>query len=329
MHILTFEFCIKCPQHQWCTSHEEKKYLKHFQACKKAIEENMTHFTDLGLGQIEIRENEIPEEMQGSFMRKEEGYIIKRDGGKRLWPRIGAFEIYLDGKVVFSKLTSGRWPNPATVFGLVQFELCNVANSKLEPLPGVSSNYSFTNARSARNLRIKRLNKNRNTTASPSKGKIKKQRNISRSIANLRPNILSNSRTTKTKVNKSGLVSSTKRYSPSLKPSTQAHPTRKCLTNRSTRLTLHKERSQPKQEHPTKLKPKFDPYPPKKDLLNINTHTKPHAQYPLYPNPNAISNPSQNKNQNYLQNLDMAQSHKLISKIYRLSMPISIPVHKV
>lgn len=31
------------------------------------------------------------------------------------FPRLGSFEVYFRNKVVFSKLKSGRWPNPANV----------------------------------------------------------------------------------------------------------------------------------------------------------------------------------------------------------------------
>jgi selT/selW/selH-like putative selenoprotein len=99
------EYCHNCGQHQWCTMHVEEKYASYFNACRREI-------LDLS-PEVSVRDNEVPPTLRHKFV--EEGTGMLPSLGKVSFPRMGAFEVYLRGKTVFSKLESGHWPHPGLV----------------------------------------------------------------------------------------------------------------------------------------------------------------------------------------------------------------------
>ena len=89
------EYCIDCHMHQWSTKHDEEKYYRYYKACKDEI---LSQYNS-----IAVYANQVPPGLKDLF------------GKKNSFPRIGAFEVYYRGIVVFSKLQCGLWPHPKIV----------------------------------------------------------------------------------------------------------------------------------------------------------------------------------------------------------------------
>ena len=97
------EFCVKCEQHQWCTQHNSAKYLNYFNQCKAELQRFRS--------ELRVLANEIPPKLAKTYHLRPEGEV-KVVPGKLAFPRLGAFEVYYRGTVLFSKLESGLWPRP-------------------------------------------------------------------------------------------------------------------------------------------------------------------------------------------------------------------------
>ena len=78
--IINVEVCYDCDEHKWCTHHKEEKYQEKFAALKLAMGE-------IGDGKFHVAKN-----LQGK-------------------PKLGAFEIYVEDKCVFSKIKRRLWPH--------------------------------------------------------------------------------------------------------------------------------------------------------------------------------------------------------------------------
>lgn len=97
------EHCKNCSSHNWCTNHDESKYLSYFESCKK-------HIKDL-IPELEIIQNQIPVHLISKFTTTDS----RPWEGKLAFPRLGSFEVYYKNKTVFSKLESGAWPQPSVL----------------------------------------------------------------------------------------------------------------------------------------------------------------------------------------------------------------------
>ena len=97
------EFCVRCEQHQWCTKHSSDKYQGYFNSCKNELQRFKPG--------LRVLANEIPPKLTAKYFVRPEGEA-KVVPGKLAFPRIGAFEVYYRGIVLFSKLSSGLWPRP-------------------------------------------------------------------------------------------------------------------------------------------------------------------------------------------------------------------------
>lgn len=97
------EHCVRCKTHQWCTNHDENKYVQYFTMCKNAINRTCSLVT--------VAENEIPLGFQGKFVTDPNTSQF----GKYHFPRIGSFEVYFRGKLIFSKIESMKWPHPGII----------------------------------------------------------------------------------------------------------------------------------------------------------------------------------------------------------------------
>lgn len=97
------EHCQNCPSHNWCTKHDESKYLSYYESCKK-------HIKDL-IPELEIIQNQIPVHLVSKFTTSDP----RPWEGKMAFPRLGSFEVYYKNKTVFSKLESGAWPQPSVL----------------------------------------------------------------------------------------------------------------------------------------------------------------------------------------------------------------------
>lgn len=94
------EYCTGCAKHQWCTNHNEAKYLKYFNDCNLAImRENPS---------VQVSGNVVPPWLAKKYVTDED----QRSFGKQFFPRTGAFEVHFNRLVIFSKLESGFWPHP-------------------------------------------------------------------------------------------------------------------------------------------------------------------------------------------------------------------------
>jgi len=81
--VIHIEVCENCKIHEWCTHHDEKKYLTNFENVKSAIL------------------SAVP----GCEVVKNVDII----------PKIGAFEVNHGAQCLFSKMKSGLWPSPPAI----------------------------------------------------------------------------------------------------------------------------------------------------------------------------------------------------------------------
>ena len=72
--------CFNCQNHQYCTHHKEQKYNQQFCELKKLIEDSNSSV-----------------------------HVVRNYNGKNL--QIGAFEVFYEGQLVFSKLKTKYWPS--------------------------------------------------------------------------------------------------------------------------------------------------------------------------------------------------------------------------
>ena len=136
------EHCVGCNGHKWCTNHDEAKYATYFSSCKTAILRICP--------QVTVVENQVPLGFQNKFITDS----TISQFGKFHFPRIGSFEVYFRGVLVFSKIQSMKWPLPI-----------NVAN-KVKDMQETPSN----------NNTKKKFKPKRLKSAMPSKKKSKKPR---------------------------------------------------------------------------------------------------------------------------------------------------------
>ena len=97
------EHCISCKSHTWCTNHDEEKYKDYFNRCQASILRICYNVT--------VVENVIPEGFTGQFIT----FPNTSKPGKFHFPRIGSFEVYFRGTVIFSKIESMKWPHASKV----------------------------------------------------------------------------------------------------------------------------------------------------------------------------------------------------------------------
>jgi hypothetical protein len=111
------EHCISCKSHAWCTNHDESKYVSYFTTCKNAIMRACSNIT--------VLENEVPVGFANKFITDPNA----TSPGKYHFPRIGSFEVYFRGKVVFSKIESVKWPLPSSIANKI-YEIQNTITEK-------------------------------------------------------------------------------------------------------------------------------------------------------------------------------------------------------
>lgn len=109
------EACSDCHLHAWCSRHDESKYIEHFDRLKSKIQAVVpgasvnrntvpVHYRRMG-NKSSIGENKY-------FDEKKEEFV--------LYPKFGAFEVYVDGMLIFSKLKSNLWPKADKVAKIVE-----------------------------------------------------------------------------------------------------------------------------------------------------------------------------------------------------------------
>jgi len=79
--IINIECCMNCDEHAWNTSHDEKKYKRYYANFK------------LAMGEL-----------------APDTYHVGKNLEKEV-PSIGAFEIFVGGKLKFSKIKRRKWPH--------------------------------------------------------------------------------------------------------------------------------------------------------------------------------------------------------------------------
>ncbi len=87
--IIIIEVCQNCLAHQYCTHHKEMKYREYFLKIQKEIETNFDNF----------------------FVAK--NFMIAN-------PRMGAFEVKFNQKIIFSKLSRKHWPKISNVVNSIR-----------------------------------------------------------------------------------------------------------------------------------------------------------------------------------------------------------------
>jgi len=155
------EYCRHCGRHQWCTMHVEEKYSSYFNACRREIQ-------DLS-PEVSVRDNEVPPTLRNKFVEESAGALPSL--GKVSFPRMGAFEVYLRGKALFSKLESGHWPHP----GLIAAKVKEALDQFRLPPPIPESR------RTAKKKKLKRKKKSRKNRSDHSAPPLSEARNGARS----------------------------------------------------------------------------------------------------------------------------------------------------
>ncbi|CAG9323028.1 unnamed protein product [Blepharisma stoltei] len=92
------EHCKDCKTHNWCTNHDEEKYVSLCEKLKEEIESLCPEVLVL----INQETPMVREVLYGASVYS---------SPKSIFPRLGAFEVYFRGDIVVSKLQSARWPN--------------------------------------------------------------------------------------------------------------------------------------------------------------------------------------------------------------------------
>ena len=105
---VTVECCIDCASHQFDTRHVEAKYVACLEQLTKELEKTIPG--------IQVLKNAIPKTWVDYHLYK--NLIHNSDESCPIYemlPELGAFEISTEGKLLWSKRQSGRWPNAADI----------------------------------------------------------------------------------------------------------------------------------------------------------------------------------------------------------------------
>lgn len=98
------EYCVNCKSHAWCTNHDEAKYQQYFEGCKVLILQRFPEFR--------VTPNQVPATVKKKISGKRRGLRLTSTGTV---PRLGAFEVYFRGHLMFSKLKTGLWPSLSAI----------------------------------------------------------------------------------------------------------------------------------------------------------------------------------------------------------------------
>jgi len=94
---------VHCETHSYHTRHKSDTYILHSKTLKDAL---LSRLPDL-----HVLINVVPPSLQDRFYSPEDPkWMGLKPVGRYRFPRVGAFEVVIKGKTVFSKLESGRWP---------------------------------------------------------------------------------------------------------------------------------------------------------------------------------------------------------------------------
>ena len=102
---LTFviEHCENCEMHSWNTRHDAKKYKQSAMGTAEAIKN--------AIPDCDVVFNMVPKKWADSDIYSQ--LIPNEDNNTPYYevvPKIGAFEVSVNGILIFSKLLSGLWP---------------------------------------------------------------------------------------------------------------------------------------------------------------------------------------------------------------------------
>ena len=95
------EHCQNCSTHNWCTKHDESKYISYFENCKAKIL--------VVCPEVQVLCNQVPLFLLSKLSSSQP------KGKNPSFPRIGSFEIYFKSVTIFSKLESGQWPQSTLI----------------------------------------------------------------------------------------------------------------------------------------------------------------------------------------------------------------------
>lgn len=99
------EHCKDCHFHTWNSRHDEIKYIDFFEQLSHRIAQAFPQSsTTLRLPPPSL----IPKKAASSNGAQ---FINSQTGEATHFPRLGSFEVYVDGQRIFSKLKSKKWPN--------------------------------------------------------------------------------------------------------------------------------------------------------------------------------------------------------------------------
>lgn len=95
---------INCENHGYHTRHRSEVYQKHHELIRESILHDCPD--------LKILENVVPPELENRFYSPDDPrWRGIKPVGRYRFPRVGAFEVVFKGRIVFSKLDCGFWPN--------------------------------------------------------------------------------------------------------------------------------------------------------------------------------------------------------------------------
>lgn len=110
------ECCVDCHLHVWCSRHSEQKYNELYLKVQAKAQEVLKSYS--------IIKNKVPEHYRQkkslSKMLGEHKYFDELQHEVVQFPRHGAFEISVNGMLIFSKLKSNLWPCIDKIGSLLQ-----------------------------------------------------------------------------------------------------------------------------------------------------------------------------------------------------------------
>ena len=119
---------MHCETHAYHTRHKSETYILHCKTLKDALLSRIP--------KLQVLINVVPPNLQDHFYSPEDPkWQGAKPIGRYRFPRVGAFEVVVKGRSVFSKLESGRWPPHARVVDWVNEVLEGLEPDTRPPRP--------------------------------------------------------------------------------------------------------------------------------------------------------------------------------------------------
>lgn len=102
--LVEIELCRNCHLHSWCSRHDEVKYIDYYEQLAQRI--------ITAIPEVKVIQRKPSDDIAVRKTPANDGalYYNINTGQAVHFPRLGSFEVYVDGVRLFSKLKSKIWP---------------------------------------------------------------------------------------------------------------------------------------------------------------------------------------------------------------------------